>query len=206
MLAIDDLTGLIGLVQSGVVEIHPWGSTIKRLEQPDRLIFDLDPGEDVAWDAVIEAAREVRERLKQIGLESFVKTSGGKGLHVVVPLAPSLDWDAAKAFTGSIAEAMSKDDPKRYIATMSKRARRGRVFVDYFRNGRGATAVAADSTRARKEAAVSTPLAWEELSPGVRADHFRVDNLRQRLRFLATDPWQGFFDLRQRIGARQKKS
>jgi bifunctional non-homologous end joining protein LigD len=206
MLAIDDLTGLIGLVQAGVVEIHPWGSTIKRLEQPDRLIFDLDPGEDVAWDAVIAAAREVRERLKQIGLESFVKTSGGKGLHVVVPLAPSLDWDAAKAFTGSIAEAMSKDDPKRYIATMSKRARRGRVFVDYFRNGRGATAVTAYSTRARKEASVSTPLAWEELSEGVRADHFRVDNLRQRLRFLASDPWQGFFELRQRIGARQKKS
>jgi bifunctional non-homologous end joining protein LigD len=206
MLAIDDLSGLIGLVQSGVVEIHPWGSTIKRLEQPDRLIFDLDPGEDVAWDAVIEAAREVRERLKQMELESFVKTSGGKGLHVVVPIAPSLDWDAAKAFTGSVAEAMSRDDPKRYIATMSKRARQGRVFVDYFRNGRGATAVAAYSTRARKEASVSTPLAWEELSQGVRADHFRVDNLRQRLRFLASDPWQGFFDLRQRVSARQKKS
>jgi bifunctional non-homologous end joining protein LigD len=202
MLAIDDLTGLIGLVQSGVVEIHPWGSTIKRLEQPDRLIFDLDPGEDVAWDAVIEAAREVRERLKQMELESFVKTSGGKGLHVVMPLAPSLDWDAAKAFTGSVAEAMSKDDPKRYIATMSKRARHGRVFVDYFRNGRGATAVAAYSTRARKEASVSTPLAWEELSQGVRADHFRVDNLRQRLRFLASDPWPGFFDLRQRVAAK----
>jgi bifunctional non-homologous end joining protein LigD len=206
MLAIDDLAGLIGLVQSGVVEIHPWGSTVKHLEQPDRLIFDLDPGEDVAWTAVIEAAREVRERLKQIGLESFVKTSGGKGLHVVVPIAPSLDWDAAKAFTGSIAEAMSKDDPKRYVATMSKRARHGRVFVDYFRNGRGATAVAAYSTRARKEASVSTPLAWEELSESVRADYFRVDNLRQRLRFLASDPWQGFFDLRQRVGARQKKS
>src|SRR5262249_53122608 len=143
MLAIDDLTGLIGLVQAGVVEIHPWGSTIKRLEQPHRLVFDLHPGEDVAWDAGVAAGGEVRERLKQIGLESFVKTSGGKGLHVVVPLAPSLDWDAAKAFTGSIAEAMSKDDPKRYIATMSKRARRGRVFVDYFRNGRGATAVTA---------------------------------------------------------------
>jgi bifunctional non-homologous end joining protein LigD len=206
MLAIDDLTGLIGLVQSGVVEIHPWGSTIEHLDEPDRLIFDLDPGEDVAWEAVIEAAREVRERLKQMNLESFVKTSGGKGLHVVVPLAPNLDWDTAKAFTGSIAQAMSKDDPKRYLATMSKRARRGRVFVDYFRNGRGATAVAAYSTRARKEASVSTPLAWEELSGGVRADHFRVDNLRQRLRFLASDPWQGFFDLHQRVAAKHMKA
>jgi len=117
-----------------------------------------------------------------------VKTSGGKGLHVVVPIAPSLDWDAAKAFTGSLAEAMSKDDPSRYVATMSKRARHGRILIDYFRNGRGATAVAAYSTRARKEASVSTPLTWEELSQGMRADHFRVDNLRQRLRFLAGDP------------------
>jgi bifunctional non-homologous end joining protein LigD len=202
MLAIDDLSGLISLVQSGVVEIHPWGSTIKRLEQPDRLIFDLDPGEDVAWDAVILGAREVRERLQTIGLESFVKTSGGKGLHVVVPIVPSLDWDAAKAFTGSLAEAMSKDDPSRYVATMSKRARRGRILIDYFRNGRGATAVAAYSTRARKEASVSTPLTWDELSQGVRSDHFRVDNLRQRLRFLSSDPWQGFFDLRQHVRAR----
>ena len=147
-------------------------------------------------------AREVRERLQQIGLESFVKTSGGKGLHVVVPMVPSLDWDAAKAFTGSLAEAMSKDDPGRYVATMSKRARRGRILIDYYRNGRGATAVAAYSTRARKEASVSTPLTWEELSQGMRADHFRVDNLRQRLRFLASDPWQGFFNLRQHVKAR----
>jgi bifunctional non-homologous end joining protein LigD len=199
MLAIDDLSGLIGLVQAGVVEIHPWGSTNEQLEQPDRLIFDLDPGEDVTWDAVILGAREVRERLQKIGLESFVKTSGGKGLHVVVPIVPSLDWDAAKAFTGSLAEAMSKDDPSRYVATMSKRARRGRILIDYFRNGRGATAVAAYSTRARKEASVSTPLTWAELSQGVRADHFRVDNLRQRLRFLSSDPWQGFLELRQQV-------
>jgi len=151
---------------------------------------------------VVVAAREVRERLTQIGLESFVKTSGGKGLHVVVPIAPSIDWDTAKAFTGSLAAAMSKDDPARYVATMSKRARRGRILIDYFRNARGATAVAAYSTRARQEASVSTPLTWEELSQGVRADHFRVENLRQRLQFLASDPWEGFFDLRQRIAAR----
>ena len=206
MLAIDDLSGLIGLVQAGVVEIHPWGSTIKQLEQPDRLIFDLDPGEDVTWDAVIAGAREVRDRLQKIGLESFVKTSGGKGLHVVVPIVPGLDWDAAKAFTGSLAEAMSKDDPGRYVATMSKRARRGRILIDYFRNGRGATAVAAYSTRARKEASVSTPLTWDELSQGMRADHFRVDNLRQRLRFLASDPWEGFFDLGQHVKVQPKKS
>jgi bifunctional non-homologous end joining protein LigD len=202
MLAIDNLAGLIGLVQSGVVEIHPWGSTVKRMEEPDRLIFDLDPGEDVAWDAVIDGAREVRERLQQLGLESFVKTSGGKGLHVVVPITPSIGWDEAKAFTASVAEAMSKDDPSRYVATMSKRVRRGRILIDYFRNARGSTAVAAYSTRARKEASVSTPLSWEELSQGIRSDHFRVDNLRQRLRFLERDPWQGFFDVRQKLAAR----
>jgi bifunctional non-homologous end joining protein LigD len=201
-MVIDGLAGLLNMVQAGVVEIHPWGSRVGKLEQPDRLIFDLDPGEDVAWDAIVLGAREVRERLQQIGLESFVKTSGGKGLHVVVPTVPSLDWDAAKAFTGSVAEAMSRDDPGRYVATMSKRARRGRILIDYFRNGRGATAVAAYSTRARKEASVSTPLTWDELSQGMRADHFRVDNLRQRLRFLASDPWQGFFELRQQVKAR----
>jgi bifunctional non-homologous end joining protein LigD len=202
MLAIDDLTGLIGLVQAGVVEIHPWGSTVEHLEQPDRLIFDLDPGDDVPWRAVIDAALEVRLRLNDIGLESFVKTSGGKGLHVVVPLVPRAGWDEAKAFTASIAEAMSKDDPKRYLATMSKRARAGRVFVDYFRNGRGATAVAPYSTRARPEASVSTPLAWEELSHGVRADHFRIDNLRQRMDFLSSDPWGDIVTVRQTLPKR----
>ena len=199
MLAIDDLAGLIGLVQSGVVEIHPWGSTVDHLDEPDRLIFDLDPGDDVPWSAVIDAAIEVRDRLRQLKLESFVKTSGGKGLHVVVPIAPKVGWDDAKAFTASIAQAMSKDDPKRYVATMSKRARQGRVFVDYFRNGRGATAVAAYSTRARPEASVSTPLAWEELSQNVRADHFTIGNLRQRLDFLPSDPWGDFFRLRQKL-------
>jgi len=199
MLAIDDLAGLIGMVQAGVVEIHPWGSTVDHLDQPDRLIFDLDPGDDVPWSVVIEAALETRERLRQVGLASFVKTSGGKGLHVVVPIVPRAEWEEAKAFTASIAEAMSRDDPKRYVATMSKRARQGRVFVDYFRNGRGATAVAPYSTRARPEASVSTPLAWEELSLGVRADQFTIDNLRQRLDFFSGDPWPEFFALRQQL-------
>jgi len=199
MLAIDDVAGLISLVQAGVVEIHPWGSSIDHLDQPNRLIFDLDPGDDVSWSAVVDAAIEVRDRLKTLGLESFVKTSGGKGLHVVVPVEPKVGWDDARAFTASIAQAMSRDDPSRYIAIMSKRERRGRVFVDYLRNLRGASAVAAYSTRARPEASVSTPLAWEELSPNLRGDHFTIDNLRQRLDFLPDDPWRGFFQLRQDI-------
>jgi bifunctional non-homologous end joining protein LigD len=201
MLVVDDLTGLLSLVQASVVEIHPWGSTADDLDRPDRLIFDLDPDEDLPWSAVIAAAHEVRERLAQMKLASFVKTSGGKGLHVVVPIVPSLDWDAAKYFTGALATAMAKDSPDRYVATMSKRARKGRVFVDYFRNGRGATAVGAYSTRALPDATVSTPLDWNELSESVRANHFRIDNLRQRLAVLKADPWAEMLTLRQQLPA-----
>jgi len=143
----------------------------------------------------------MRVELGARGLESFVKTSGGKGLHVVVPIEPRADWDAAKAFTQRVAEAMGRAHPDRYVANMSKRARRGRMFIDWVRNGRGATAVAAYSTRARPQAPVSTPLAWDELSEGLRSDHFTVDNLRERLDFLKRDPWEGFFKLRQRIEA-----
>jgi bifunctional non-homologous end joining protein LigD len=199
MLILDNLDGLIDLVQAGVLEIHPWGSSFAQLEQPDRLIFDLDPGEDVPWSAVIEAAFEVRSRLAALDLKSFVKTSGGKGLHVVLPLAPKVGWDEAKSFTQSIADAMAKAQPERYVAKMSKTARRGRIFVDYLRNGRGATAVAPYSTRALPLASVSTPLAWDELSEGVRADHFKIDNLRQRLDVLKDDPWPEFFTIRQRL-------
>jgi bifunctional non-homologous end joining protein LigD len=199
MLVVENLTGLLSLVQASVVEIHPWGSTADDLDRPDRLIFDLDPDPDLPWSAVIAAAREVRERLAEMGLASFVKTSGGKGLHVVVPIEPSVDWEGAKDFTGAFAAAMAKDSPDRYVATMSKRARKGRVFVDFFRNGRGATAVGAYSTRALADATVSTPLDWGELSEGVRADHFRIDNLRQRLTVLRADPWAEMLTLRQRL-------
>jgi bifunctional non-homologous end joining protein LigD len=199
MIAIDDLAGLINLVQGGVVEIHPWGSRADDLDRPDRLVFDLDPGEEVSWSEVVTAARDMRTALQTRGLESFVKTSGGKGLHVVVPIAPRVDWDAAKAFTQGVAEQMSRAHPDRYVAIMSKRARRGRIFIDWVRNGRGAHAVAAYSTRARPQAPVSTPLAWDELSEALRGDHFAVANLRERLDFLKRDPWEGFFELRQRI-------
>jgi len=155
----------------------------------------------VPWGAVIEAAHEVRGELEAEGLQSFVKTSGGKGLHVVVPIEPRRDWENAKAFTASIATALAKRRPDRYLATMAKKAREGRIFIDYFRNSRGQTAVAAYSTRARPDATVSTPLAWNELSEGIRADHFKIDNLPHRLRFLDADPWEGFFTLKQRIPA-----
>jgi bifunctional non-homologous end joining protein LigD len=199
MLVINDLKGLLELVQAGVVEIHPWGSRYERLEQPDRLIFDLDPGEGVRWGDMIKAALHMRDLLRRIGLASFVKTTGGKGLHVVVPVEPSLDWDEAKTFTASVAEEMARESPDRYVAVMSKRVRRGRIFVDYLRNGRGATAVAAYSTRALPRASVSTPLSWDELSENLRSDHFTLSNIRHRLEFLKDDPWVDFFKVRQRI-------
>jgi bifunctional non-homologous end joining protein LigD len=199
MLAIDDVTGLISLVQAGVVEIHPWGSTIDHLEQPDRLVFDLDPGENVPWEVVIDAAYDVRDRLATIGLQSFVKTSGGKGLHIVAPIQPEADWDEVKMFTKAVAGTMAKDRPNRYVATVAKSARHARIFVDYLRNDRGATAVAAYSTRALPRASVSIPLNWEELSPGLRSDHFTVGNVLHRLSSLKRDPWQGFFKIRQRL-------
>jgi bifunctional non-homologous end joining protein LigD len=203
MIAIHDLAGLISLVQAGVVEIHPWGSRASHLDAPDRLIFDLDPGEDVPWTEVIYAAGDIREHLADLGLKSFVKTSGGKGLHVVVPVEPVVAWDDAKAFTLSVANAMAKAHPDRYVAIMSKRARKGRIFLDYLRNDRGSTAVAAYSTRALPQASVSTPLSWDELSEGLRSDHFTVDNLRNRLATLKRDPWREIAKIRQRIPGRR---
>jgi bifunctional non-homologous end joining protein LigD len=189
VLYIENLDGLMALVQASCLEIHPWGSMLTAVEKPDRITIDLDPAEDVPWTALIEGAFEVRERLKAMNIESFVKTTGGKGLHVVVPLTPRVSWDEVKAFAQALAEAMAKDSPDRYLATMSKRARTGRIFIDYLRNGRGATAVAAYSTRARSGAPVSTPIAWDELVPSIRPDHFTVENLPTRLRHLGTDPW-----------------
>jgi bifunctional non-homologous end joining protein LigD len=199
MIAIDDLDGLLNLVQASVVEIHPWGSRTDRLDEPDRLIFDLDPGEDVPWSAVIAAAHEVRDRLDGLGLKSFVKTTGGKGLHVMLPITPGAGWDEAKAFTKSIAEGMAKAAPDRYVATLAKKARHGRILIDYLRNDRGSTAVGAYSTRGFAQATVSTPLTWDELSERIRSDHFTVGNLRNRLQFLDRDPWDGFFKLKQRL-------
>jgi bifunctional non-homologous end joining protein LigD len=199
MLAVDDVKGLMSLAQAGIVEIHPWGSTVGHLEKPDRLIFDLDPGEDVPWTAVIEAALDVRGRLAAVGLQSFAKTSGGKGLHIVVPIQPGAGWDEVKEFAQAVARAMAKEQPDRYTVTISKRARNARVFVDYLRNDRGATAVAAYSARAMPRASVSTPLSWDELSPGLRSDHFTVGNLLHRLASLKRDPWGNFFKIRQRL-------
>jgi len=188
-LAIADLAGLLALVQAGVLEIHPWGSTTADPEKPDRITFDLDPDESVPFQTVVASALEVRERLAAAKLESFVKTTGGKGLHVVVPLTPKAGWDEVKGFTEAFATRLAVEFPDRYTANMAKKARTGRIFVDYLRNGRGATAIAAYSTRARAGAPVATPVTWDEL-PSLRAgNQYRVDNLLSRLDHLSRDPW-----------------
>ncbi|MCB4769806.1 DNA ligase D [Ancylobacter sp. Lp-2] len=192
LLAIDDLDGLIALVQAGTLEIHPWGAPLGGLETPDMLIFDLDPGDGVTWPQVIAGARAVRERLEADGLAAFVKTSGGKGLHVVTPLAPKAGWPAAKAYAKAMAAAMAADDPDRFLAVATKAKRGGRTFIDYLRNARGATAVAPYSTRARPGAAVSMPVGWEELDAITGPAQFTLDNAPTRLAGRAADPWEDF--------------
>jgi bifunctional non-homologous end joining protein LigD len=196
---VDDAAGLVSLVQMGVLEIHPWSCTGEDLEHPDRLIFDLDPGPGVGWVDVVEGAKAVRVRLSEAGLDAFVKTSGGKGLHVVAPLDGSDSWERVKAFTKGMAQAMAADDPARYIATMSKAKRRGKIFVDYLRNARGATAVAAYSTRARAGAAVSTPLAWRDLGSRTDPSRFSIRTVLRRVARTGTDPWATFQSLHQSI-------
>ena len=206
IIAIDGLPGLLGLVQGAVLEIHPWGSQLSDLERPDFVNMDLDPGPGVEWPQVIEAAQEVRQRLRDAGFESFVKTSGGKGLHVVAPLEPRAQWDEVKAFAKSVADAMASDSPDRYVATVTKSKRKGRTLVDYLRNGRGATAVAPYSTRARPGAAVSMPIDWRELSPAIRADYFTVENALTRLAGLTADPWEDFRRAASPLGGRARRA
>ena len=188
-LALYDLPGLVSLVQMGVLEIHLWGSQADQFEKPDRLIFDLDPDPSVDWPRVVTAAKEVRLLLEELDLTSFLKTTGGKGLHIVVPIRRRTSWDDAKAFCRAVADFLVAAAPDRYIATMSKAARKGKIFVDYLRNDRGATAIAPYSTRARPGAPVSVPIAWDELSNKITSNHFNIRNLPARLSRLKKDPW-----------------
>ena len=185
----------------GVLEIHTWGSTARKIERPDRLTFDLDPAPKLTWQVVRQAAFEFRARLAELGLNTFVKTTGGKGLHIVVPIQPAVDWDRAKAFSKAIAERMVADAPERYIATMSKAKRAGKIFIDYLRNARSATAICAYSTRARPGAPVALPLRWEELNNDPREDHFNIRNVPARLRRLRSDSWENFDSARKPITA-----
>ena len=198
-LAIDDVDGLVALTQMSAIELHPWGAAEADPLHPDWLVFDLDPGETVAFDEVIKAAHDVRGRLKQLGLTSFCRTTGGKGLHVVVPLTPSADWDTAKRFCRAFAELVSQEEPTRFLAHLKIADRHGRILIDWLRNGLGATAVSSYCPRARPGAAVATPLTWEEVKPGLRPANFTVTTIPARLKRMKKDPWQGFTDLAQTL-------
>jgi bifunctional non-homologous end joining protein LigD len=203
-IVIDDLPGLISLVQLGVLEIHPWGARDDDVERPDMMVFDLDPGPDVPWDAVIRAARLLHDRLDKLRLTNFLKTTGAKGLHVVVPLERRAGWEEVKAFSKALVEDVVKAEPHNYVATMSKAKRKGKIFIDYVRNSRGATSIAAYSTRARSGAPVSTPIGWNELSADLPSDAFNIHNLPARLRNLRKDPWESYFEVRQSIAQSMK--
>ncbi len=190
----------------GVLELHTWGSKRDKLERPDRMILDLDPDPAVEWSAVIEGAQLLRTLLNELNLASFVKTTGGKGLHVVVPLQRVHTWDEVKTFSKALADHLVHTIPERFLANMSKQKRKGKIYIDYLRNARGATAVAAYSTRARPGAPVSVPLAWEELSVDLRSDHFTMSNVPERLEHLRKDPWKNYSSTKQRISRKMLMS
>ena len=203
---VQSIAHVIALVQSGALEFHPFGSLITDLEHPDLMVFDLDPSPGVGWQDVLVVARELGERLEALGFRAFVRTSGGKGLHVVVPLRPTTDWDGVKEFAKALSERHAADAPSRLTTVLSKAKRRDRIFIDYLRNGRGATAVASYSTRARPGAPVAVPVRWDELKSSLRADRYTVDNLRRRLGALKEDPWEDFYDARVAITPSMRKA
>jgi bifunctional non-homologous end joining protein LigD len=189
-LYIEDEAGLLALAQMGVLELHPWGSTVDDVDAPDRMIIDLDPAPGVAWERVVAAAREVRARLQELKLGAFLKTTGGKGLHVVAPLAPGADWEEVKTFSRALAGAFALESPGTYTARLPLKERGGRIFIDYLRNERGSTAVAAWSPRARAGATVSMPLEWSELKASLDPRRFTVLTAPKRL--AKADPWADF--------------
>jgi bifunctional non-homologous end joining protein LigD len=198
-LFVRDVRGLVALVQMGVLEIHPWGARNDNPERPDRMIFDLDPGEGLTFADVAAAAREVRAMLESIKLTSFLKTTGGKGLHLVVPIVRRYDWQEVKAFAKRAAENLAKEKPERYLIRMSKAERRGRILIDYLRNDPTSTAIAPYSTRSREGAPVATPLAWDELNDKLDPRAFNEKTVPGRLEALRADPWKDIGAVKQAL-------
>ena len=198
-LYISDVAGLVAMVQMGVLEIHPWGVRVEAPDRADRIVFDLDPAEGLGFEAVIEAAKEVRQRLRKLGLESFVKTTGGKGLHVVVPVEATAPWKEVKSFAKGVSAQMAADSPDKYLTTAGKADRVGRIFIDYLRNDPTSTAVAPYSTRARKGAPVAMPLKWEQAKPGLDPCDYTVETVPALIRRQRSDPWAELLEVRQRL-------
>jgi bifunctional non-homologous end joining protein LigD len=198
-LYIENVQGLIALVQMGVIEIHCWGAQAKTADRPNRMIFDLDPGEDVSWVRVKEAALQVRDGLRQTGLKSFLEVTGGKGLHIVAPLRPGPNWDKVKAFTHEFARIMEREEPKLYTTSSRKNERAGRIYIDYLRNGKGASAITPYSLRARKNAPVAVPIDWSELNHLANAHTFTMDSVLVRLEKSKRNPWTEMNELQQKL-------
>ena len=196
-LVADTIGAVVALVQMGIVEIHTWNSTVTDVERPNRIVWDLDPGPQISWKKTVAAAMLLRQVLRTLGLESWVKTTGGLGLHVVVPIKPSLDWPECLAFSRAVAAALVKSDPALYTTTYSKRGRENKILIDYLRNNRTNTSISAYSPRAREGATVSVPVDWEEL--GSRAERWTLATVPRRLRQLRSDPWAGYRTASQRI-------
>lgn len=198
-LYIEDIDGLLELVQMNSLEFHSWGSRVEAPEKPDRLVFDLDPGPGVAWPEVKAAARDIRRRLRAQGMKSFLRLTGGKGLHVVVPIMPGPGWKQARDFCAAFANNLSACEPGRYVASMSKAKRNGVIFVDWLRNGRGATSIGSWSLRARARATVAMPLRWEELAKVTSPGMYTLARALERAKRLRKDPWEGISRISQEL-------
>jgi bifunctional non-homologous end joining protein LigD len=205
MLEIDTHKALVAAAQMNMVELHTWNSTTKAIEKPDRMLFDLDPGEGITWEQMLEATELTRRMLDMLELESFLKTSGGKGLHVVVPLTPKDDYDAVKDFSRAIVVHLARALPNLFVSKSGARNRVGRIFIDYLRNGNGATTAAAFSARARPGLGVSVPLKWSELKGLKSAAQWNIFNVHERLSKLRADPWKDYAKTRQTIGAAARR-
>jgi bifunctional non-homologous end joining protein LigD len=198
-LVIESPEAIVALAQMDIVEIHTWNTCKNRIEYPDRVVLDLDPGQEVTWDTMVIAARLLREMLHTLDLDSFLKTTGGKGLHVVVPLEPRADWEACLAFARAIAGALTRHDPALFTTTFGKRGRERQILVDYLRNNRTNTSVAAFSLRAREGAPVSLPISWSELTARLRPSDLTIATVPRRLERQRKDPWADYFRTRQRF-------
>jgi bifunctional non-homologous end joining protein LigD len=196
---VGDAAGLLELVQMNTLEFHTWGARVDKPEKPDRLVFDLDPDAGLDWKRVVAGARLIRARLQERGLESFVRLTGGKGLHVVAPVARGPSWERLKAFAEAFSDALVAEQPGEFIATMSKARRKGLIFIDWLRNSRGATAVTSWSLRARPGAPVALPIRWEELGRVGASDAFGLRRAQARAKALKADPWAGLYALKQSL-------
>lgn len=195
---IKDLDGLIELAQMGTLEIHAWGARIDRLDRPDMVTFDLDPDPNISWKKMVDTAFMIREYLQELGLVSFLKTTGGKGLHITAPIKRLYEWEDVMHFAKAFSHSIVSQYPSDYVATMTKSKRKGKIFIDYFRNNRGSTAIIPYSTRANPKGTIAIPLRWDELNTKLKSDKYHLKNVLKRLNVI-DDPWKDFYLMKQKL-------